>query len=86
MNGNSIIFFDSFEGEHIPNKIKKFIGDKNIITNVYRIQAYDLIMWGKFCIEFTDFMFRGKSLLDYTNSFSTNDYEKNYKIILKFFQ
>ena len=86
MKGNSIIFFDSFEGEHIPNKIKKFIGDKNIITNVYRIQAYDLIMWGKFCIEFTDFMFRGKSLLDYTNSFSTNDYEKNYKIILKFFQ
>ena len=86
MNGNSIIFFDSFEGEHIPNKIKKFIGDKNIITNVYRIQAYDLIMWGKFCIEFTDFMFGGKSLLDYTNSFSTNDYEKNYKIILKFFQ
>ena len=86
MKGNSIIFFDSFEGEHIPNKIKKFIGDKNIITNVYRIQAYDLIMWGKFCIEVTDFMFRGKSLLDYTNSFSTNDYEKNYKIILKFFQ
>ena len=86
MKGNRIIFFDSFEGEHIPNKIKKFIGDKNIITNVYRIQAYDLIMWGKFCIEFTDFMFRGKSLLDYTNSFSTNDYEKNYKIILKFFQ
>ena len=39
MKGNSIIFFDSFEGEHIPNKIKKFIGDKNIITNVYRIQA-----------------------------------------------
>ena len=86
MKGNSIIFLDSFEGEHIPNKIKKFIGDKNIITNVYRIQAYDLIMWGKFCIEFIDFMFRGKSLLDYTNSFSTNDYEKNYKIILKFFQ
>ena len=86
MKVNIIIFFDSFEGEHIPNKIKKFIGDKNIITNVYRIQAYDLIMWGKFCIKFIDFMFRGKSLLDYTNSFSTNDYEKNYKIILKFFQ
>ena len=83
MNGNNIIIFDSFEGEHIPNKIKKFIGDKNIITNFYRIQVYDLIMWGNFCIEFIDFMFKGKSLLDYTNSFSTNDYEKNYKIILK---
>ena len=86
MNGNNIIFFDSFEGEHIPNKIKKFIGDKNIITNIYRIQSYDLLMWGNFCIEFIDFIFRGKSLLDYTDSFPTNDYEKNYKIMLKFSQ
>ena len=33
------------------------------------------------CIGFIDFMLKGKSLLDYTNLFSPNDYEKNDKII-----
>ena len=31
-------------------------------------------------------MLKGKSLLDYTNLFSPNDYEKNDKMILKYFQ
>ena len=31
-------------------------------------------------------MLKGKSLLDYTNLFSPNDYEENDKIILKYFQ
>ena len=39
-----------------------------------------------FCIGFIDFMLKGKSLLDYTNLFSPNDYEKNDKIKLKYFQ
>ena len=34
-----VTFFDSFWVEHIPKEIKIFIGDENIITNVYRIQA-----------------------------------------------
>ena len=38
-----------------------------------------------FCIGFIDFMLKGKSLLDYTNLFSRNDYEKNDKIIVKYF-
>ena len=42
-------------------------------------------MCGYFCIGFTDFMLKGKSLLDYTNLFYLNDYEKNGKIILKYF-
>ena len=29
-------------------------------------------------------MYTGKTLLDYTNLFSTNDYKKNYKIIYKY--
>ena len=41
------------------------------------------IMCRYFCIEFTDFMLKGKSLLDYTNLFSPNKYEKNDKMILK---
>ena len=65
---------------------KKFIRNKSIITNIFRIQAYDSIMCGYFYIGFIDFMLKGKCLLDYTNLFSPNDYEKNDKIILKYFQ
>ena len=43
-------------------------------------------MCGYFSIGFTDFMLRGKSLLEYTYLFSSNDYEKNDKILLKYFQ
>ena len=39
-----------------------------------------------FCIGFIDFMLKGKTLLDYTNLFSADNYEKNDKIILKYFQ
>ena len=61
------------------NEIKKFIKNKNIIRNIYRIQACDSIMCRYFCTRFNDFMLNGKSVLDYTNLFSPNDYEKNYK-------
>ena len=54
--------------------------------NIYRIQAYDPVMCGYFCIGFIAFMLKGKNLLEYTNLFSLNDYEKNDKIILKYFQ
>ena len=43
-------------------------------------------MCGYFCIGFIDFMLKGKILIVYTNLFSPNDYEKNDKIILKYFQ
>ena len=46
------------------------------MTNIYRIQAYDLIMRGYFCIEFINFMLEGKSLLEYTNLCSPNEYIK----------
>ena len=75
MNANNIVHFDCFGGKHIPKEIKKFIGNKNIITNNYRIQAYDPIICGHFCIGFIDFILEGKSLLVYTNLFSPNDYE-----------
>ena len=55
-------------------------------TNIYRIQAYDSITCGYFCIRFIDFMLKGKSLIEYTKLFSPNNYEKNDKIILKYFQ
>ena len=39
-----------------------------------------------FCVRFINFMLKGKSLLDYTNLFSPNKYEKNAEKILKYFQ
>ena len=85
VNDDNIIYFDSFGVEHIPKEIKKFIGNKSIITNIYRIEAYDSIMCGYFCTGFIDFMLKGKSLLDYTNLFSPYNYEKNDKIMQKNF-
>ena len=86
VNGNNIIYFDSFWVGHFPKEIKKIIGNKNIITNIYRIQAYDSIMCGYFCTGLINFMLKGKNFLSYTNLFSSNDYEKNDEIILKYFQ
>ena len=86
MNGTNIIYFDSFGVEHIPKDFKKFIGNKNMITNVYRIQAYNSIICRYFYIGLIDFMLKVKSLFDYTNLFSSNDYDKNDKILLKYFQ
>ena len=86
VNDKNVTYFDSYRVEPISKEIKKFIGNKNIITNIYGVQAYDSIMCGYFCIVFIDFMFKGKSLLEYTNLFSRNDYEKNDKMILKHFQ
>ena len=39
MNANSIVYFDSCGVKHIPKEIKKPIGNENIITNIYGIQA-----------------------------------------------
>ena len=43
-------------------------------------------MCGYFCIGFIDFMLKSKSLPDYENLFCPNDYKKNDKIILKYYQ
>ena len=85
VNNKIVTYFDSFGVEHIPKEIMKFIVRKKIITNIYRIQAYDSIMCGYFCIGFINFMFNGKSLTDYTNLFSPNDFNKNDDIILEYF-
>ena len=82
---NEVIYFDSFGVEHIPEEIKKFIGNKNTISNIFRIQAYESIMCGYFCIEFINYMLDGKSLIDFTNLFSPHDFKKNDKIIKELF-
>ena len=85
VNNKIVTYFDSFGVEHIPKEIMKFINRKKVITSIYRIQAYDLIMCGYFCIGFINFMFNVKSLTDYTNLFSPNNFNKNDVIILNYF-
>ena len=82
MNANNIAYFDSFEVEHIS----KEIGNKTIITNIFRVPRYNSIMCGYVCIGFIYFLLKVKSLLEYTNLFSPNNYEKNDKKILKYFR
>ena len=68
-NRNEVVYFDSFGVEHIPEEIKKFIGNKNIKTNIFRVQEINSVMCGYFCIGFIDFMLAGKKMIDYTNFF-----------------
>ena len=79
------VYFDSFGIEHIPKEINKFIRN-DIKRNIFRIQAYDSIMCGYFCIEFINYMVKGKTLLHYTNLFSPNDFKKNDEIIKRIFK
>ena len=74
VNINNVTYFDSFGVEHIPKEIKRFVKNKNVKTNIFRIQAYDSIMCGYFYIAFIDFMLKGKNLTEYTNLFSPNDF------------
>ena len=72
-----LLYFDSFGVEHIPKEIKGFVNNKNIKTNIFRIQAYDSIMCRYFCIGFIDFMLAGKTLTEFTIFFSPSNFNKN---------
>ena len=72
---NNVTYFDSFGVEHIPKEIKKIIA-KKIQINLFRIQAFDSLMCGSFCILFSDFMLADKHLNDFTNFFSPNNFKK----------
>ena len=86
VNDKTITYYDSFGVEPIPKEIKNFINNnKNIIANIFRIQAYDSIMCGFFYIRFIDFMLKGNNLKDFTNLFSPNNFKKNDDIILIYF-
>ena len=62
MDSNNATKLDSFGVKHILKEIEKFIINKSITTNIYRIQAYDAMICRYFCIGFINFMFHGKSL------------------------
>ena len=77
--------FDSFGVKHIPKEIKNFIKNKNMITNIFRIEAYDSIMCGCFFIGFINFIVKDSSLTDFTNLFSPDKFLKKVDIILNYF-
>ena len=61
VNAENVTYFVSFRAEHIPEELRKFIGNKNITINICRIQAYNSIMCGYF-LDWLDFMLKGKGL------------------------
>ena len=77
VHNNYLAHFDFFGVEHIPKEIKAFIDRSlSIAANIFRIQSYDSIMCGYFCIGFIDFMLAGKTLTEITNIFSSNNFKK----------
>ena len=65
--------------------INLFIDKAIVVANNCRIELYDSIMCGYFCIGFIDFMLKVKTLTNFTNLFSPNNFDKNDDIILKYF-
>ena len=56
------------------------------ILKVIYLDYKHSIMCGYYCIEFINYMLKGKTLLDYTNLFSPNDFKKNDQIIKRIFR
>ena len=89
----TIFLFRIFWCRTYTKEIKIFINrplssalqNKNITIIFFRIQAYDSIMCGYFCIAFINFMFKGKILTEYMNLFSPNDFKRNDDTILNCF-
>ena len=74
-NRSEIVYFDNFGFEHVPEEIKKFVGNKNIIANIFRVQANNLVTYGHFCIGFIDFMLAGKKRTDFRSMFPLYDFK-----------
>ena len=69
VDDKNVKHFDSFGVEHVPKEIRKFI-----IHNLWIL-----------CIGFIDFRLKDKSLLEFKNLFSPNEYKTNDKVIKTFF-
>ena len=56
--------------------INSFTIKLTIVRNIFRKQASSSIMCGYFCIAFIDFMLARKTLTNFTNIFSPNNFKK----------
>ena len=86
VQNNDVTYFYSFGVERIPKEIKAFMDRPLSITiKIFRIQSYDSIMCLYFCIRFINFMSLEKTLTEFTNIFSPNNFKKYDDIILNYF-
>ena len=79
-----VIYFDSLDVEYTPKEIMKSIEhsslvNKNIKSNIFRIQDNNSIMYAYFCILFVEYMLNNKTLTDFTNLFSLWYFKKIIK-------
>ena len=81
---NTAVYFASFGIDYTPQEVLNKIKDKSITNNIFRKKDNESIMCGFYCIAFIEYMLAGKTLLNYTNLFSPNNYKKNDKVIYKF--
>ena len=85
-NRTEIVYFDSFGVEHVLEEIKEIVANKNIIANIFWVQANNSGMCEHFCIGFINFMLAGKELTDFTSLFSHYNFKRNDNIILSYFK
>ena len=65
IHNNDVTYFDSFGVEHIPKEIKILINcSLSIATNIFRIEAYDSIMWDIFVLDLLILCLQEKPLLN----------------------
>ena len=73
-NRGEVVYFNSFGVEYVPEEIKEFIRNKNIIANIFWVPANKSIMCGYFRIGFIDFILADKMLTDFASLFSSYDF------------
>ena len=79
---NKFIRSKELRSKELGSAVGPSVGsNKKIKAKIFRIQAYDSIICGYFCIEFINYMLKCKTLLGYTNFFSPNDFKKNDRVI-----
>ena len=61
IDGNTAVYFVSFEIEYIPQERLNKIKDKSITHNIFRMQDDESIMSGFCCIAFIKYMLAGKT-------------------------
>ena len=83
-----------YSRNNLPNKIKK--GAYVINADEYEnkgthwvslfVKPKYIVYFDSFGIEFINYMLKGKTLLDYANLFSPNEFRKNNQVIKRIFK
>ena len=74
-NGNSVTYFNGYGVKYIPEEIKRFC----------RQQKHHNKYLQNTSIGFIDSMFKGKTLTNFTISFSPHHFKKTDEVILNYF-